>query len=386
MRRLSQTIFVLTCMLYALPLGAQTPCPSLSVVVNTPEDELMLAVNGAEKPEDQIAALEKFAQAHADSKFLPCVYEYLASTNVKLNNFDKAIEWGEKDVAANYDDLNLTINLLKSYVSSGKAADSAFNLINKAPELIKTENNPTRPAKATDEEWQKMQQEAAEQAKEERAYLEYAFFQLLPRVTDPKKRLEDLDGFTKSYPDTPNASQVNFQYQVAYTLAGDAAKSDEYGEKAIAADPNNVEALNLVAYDYSSRHTNLDKAAEYAKKVVSLAPSLKKPEGVPDDQFKTQQNNRLGMAHLTLGYIDFQRAGKTRKVGPAIQEFRTALELLSDANLQGAALFYLGNAYEFEYPPNHKSAIEALTRGSGIQSPWQGQSRDLLAKVKREAG
>ena len=61
MRRLFHTILVVVCFLYALPLGAQTPCPSLSVVVNTPEDELMLAVNGAEKPEDQIAALARLS-------------------------------------------------------------------------------------------------------------------------------------------------------------------------------------------------------------------------------------------------------------------------------------------------------------------------------------
>jgi hypothetical protein len=381
MRRLLQAMLIGS--LVALPLGAQTPCPSLSVVVNTPEDELMLAVNGADKPEDQIAALEKFAQAHADSKFLPCVYEYLTSTNVKVNNFDKAIEWGEKDVAANYGDLNLTINLLKAYVGSGKVNDPAFDLINKAPEQIKSENNPSRPAKATDDEWQKMQQELAEQVKEERAYMEYAFFQLLPRVTDPAKRLQFLDAFMKSYPDTTNVAQINFQYMMANEMTNNSAKADEYGEKTIVTDPNNIEALNLVAYDYANRRINLDKAGDYAKKVVTLVPQMKKPDGATDDQFKGEQNNQLGMAHLTLGYIDFQKAGKTRRVAPAIQEFKTAIDLLGgNPALQGAALFYLGSAYEFEYPPNHKSAAEALQRAVGIQSPWQGQARDLLAKVK----
>ncbi|HKS97013.1 MAG TPA: hypothetical protein VJV74_12895 [Terriglobia bacterium] len=382
MRRFLQALLIGS--LLALPLGAQTPCPSLSVVVNTPEDELMLAVNGADKPEDQIAALEKFVTAHPDSKFMPCVYEYLTSTNVKVNNFDKAIEWGEKDVTANYGDLNLTLNLLKAYVGGGKANDPAFDLINKAPEQIKAENNPARPAKATDAEWQKMQQDQAEQAKEERAYMEYAFFQLLPRVTDPAKRIQDLDAFMKSYPDTTNVAQVNFQYMMAYEMTNNAAKADEYGEKAIAADGNNIEALNLVAYDYANRRANLDKAVEYAKKVVTLTPQMKKPDGATDDQFKTQQNNQLGMAHLTLGYIDFQKAGKTRRVAPAIQEFKSAIDLLGgNPPLQGAALFYLGSAYEYEYPPNHKSAAEALERSAGIQSPWQGQAKDLLAKVKK---
>src|SRR5437879_3938245 len=188
MRKSLPSFLLALCLGWALPIAAQTPCPSFSVVVNTPEDELMLALNGAEKPEDQIAALDKFAQAHPDSKFMPCVNEYYTSTYLKMNNLDKAIEYGEKDVAANYADLNLTVNLLKAYVGSGKAGDAAFTLIAKAPELIKTEDNPTRPAKATDEEWQKMQAEIAEQGKEERAYMEYAFFQLLPRVTRSEER------------------------------------------------------------------------------------------------------------------------------------------------------------------------------------------------------
>src|SRR5207249_7183471 len=36
----------------------------------------------------------------------------------------------------------------------------------------------------------------------------------------------------------------------------------------------------------------LDKAAEYAKKVVSLVPAMKKPEGVPDDQ--RSEERRVG--------------------------------------------------------------------------------------------
>ncbi|PYV27269.1 MAG: hypothetical protein DMG24_05005 [Acidobacteria bacterium] len=342
----------------------------------------MLAVNGAEKPEDQIAALEKFAQAHADSKFLPCVYEYLTAVNVKLNNFDKAVEWGEKDVAANYGDLNLTINLLKAYVSSGKAGDAAFDLITKAPDQIKAESNPSRPAKATDEEWQKMQQELAEQSKEERAYMEYAFFQLLPRVTDAGKRLQYLDAFMKAYPDTTNAAQVNFQYYIAYAMSNNPAKADEYGEKAIAADPNNVEYLDTVANDYATRMVNLDKAAGYAKKVLELALNMKKPDGISDEQFKTARNNQTGLAHATLGYVAYLKGQKTHRVGPAIPEYKTAVELLSDPTLQARTFYYLGYAYEVISPPNHRLAAEALTRAASISSPWQGQAQQLLAKVK----
>jgi hypothetical protein len=387
MRKLLQAVLVIGLFLCALPSAAQTPCVGFSVVTNTPEDQLMLAVNGADKPEEQIATLEKFAQEHADSKFLPCVYEYLTATNVKMNNFDKAVEYGEKDLAANYLDLNLAINLLKAYIGTGKPSDSAFDVIAKAPDLIKKEMTPSKPGNISDADWQKMQEEAAASAKDDRAFMEYAFFQLISRVSDANKRLQYLDSFMQAYPDTANAAQANFQYFVAYSMLNNMAKADEYGEKAAAADPPNILALNLVADSYATRQINLDKAAAYATKALNLATNMKKPEGESDERFKAEQNNALGLAHLTLGYVAFQRASKTKKVGPAIQDLSAAADLLkANPEYQGKALFLLGNAYEFEYPPNHRLAIDALTRASGLQSAFAAPSRDLLAKVKKAAG
>lgn len=378
MRKLIDAVLLAGCLSYACPLAAQLNC---TVVVNSPEDQLMLAVNGADNPQDQVSALDKYVQAHADSTFMPCVNASYTAAYLKLNNFDKAIEYGEKDFTANTADINVMLNLLRAYVGAGNASDAAFDIINKVPDEIKKESNPSRPEKMNDADWQKAQQDLAEQTKDERAYGEYAFFQLLPRVTEPTKQIQFLDSFMTSYPDTPNVSQVNFQYFIAYKRANNAAKADEYGEKSIASDPNNVATLNLVADDYATRQTNLDKATQYATKVLQLAPAMKKPDGMTDADFKTNQNNQLGLAHTTLGYIAFLKAGKTRKVAPAIQEFKTAVDLLgANPELQGKALYFLGSAYEFEYPPNHKAAADALGRVAG---PWQGQAQGLLAKVKK---
>ena len=113
---------------------------------------------------------------------------------------------------------------------------------------------------------------------------------------------------------------------------------------------------------------------------------MKKPEGVTDEQFASSQKLQQGMADLTLGYIDFQRAAKTRKVGPALQELKAAVDLLgSSPELQAQALYYLGNAYEFMFPANHAAAIEALTRAADLQSSVQGLARDLLAKARKAA-
>jgi tetratricopeptide (TPR) repeat protein len=386
MRKLSYALLVGGWLVWACPLRAQQPCPSFSIMIDSPEDKLTLAIINAENPQEQVAALDSFVKENPGSKFMPCVYEYYTSAYLKLSNNDKVIEYGEKDLAENYQDLNLMLNLARAYSSSGKASDAAFDIILKIPDQIKAESNPSRPAKATDQEWQKMQQELVEQSKSYRETAASAFFALLQRLTDGKKAVDVLDRFAKVFPEEAekDSGRVNFNYFLAYKLANDAAKADECGEKAIAADSNNAVALNLVADYYASRQTNLDKAEDYARKALEVAPSTKKPEGISDDQFTSYRNSLLGMAHLTLGYVAFLKGAKTRKVGPAIQEFKAAADLLSgDPEHQAKTLYLLGYAYEVNAPVDHKSAAEALTRASSIASPWQAPASELLAKVKK---
>jgi len=273
-------------------------------------------------------------------------------------------------------------------VGSGKVADSAFDAINQAPDQIKAENNPAKPPTVTDDDWQKTLQDYAATAKDELAYVVYAFLQLVPRVSDPNKRIEQLDKFAKTFPDDAikNAAQINFDYFIAYRMANKPDKTTEYGEKTIATDPNNLTVHNVLAYDYAVGRTNTDKAVDYANKAIELAQQMKKPEGVSDAQFKQDQDNQLGMAHLSLGYIDFVRAAKTKKLKPAIDELKTAAALLeTNPALQGQALYYLGYAYESGYPANHRAAMEVLGKAANLESPWKTQADELLTKVKKAA-
>jgi tetratricopeptide (TPR) repeat protein len=370
-------------LLGAVGLRAQQPCPRLPVVINTPEDKLMLAVNGADTPQAQVDALTKFATDNADSKFIPCVNEYLTMTYVKLQDFDKAIEAGEKDLAADYLDVNLLLNLLKAYVGAGKPSDNAFDLINKSPQLIHEEIMTTSTGTAAEVE--KAREGAESQAKDIRAYVEYAFFQLLPRVTDPAKRLQDLDTFVKTFPDTTNMNQVNVQYFAAYQMSGDAEKMFQYGEKAVASDPNNVSTLNLVAdADATAKVPHLEQAAQYAQKALDLETKMQKPEGMTDEQFKSSHDLQMGLAHSTLGYVDMQKGARTHRVATAIKEFKDASDLLDEnPALQARALYFLGYSYELEYPANHHLAEEALTKAAGMQTPWQVSAQSLLEKVKK---
>lgn len=383
--------FLVTLGMAALPLGAQQPCPNYSVAVGTDEDRLVLAVNGSENPQDQLAALDKFAQEHADSKFMPCVNEYYAMANLKLKDYDKAIDYGEKDLAANYQDLNLLLTVLRAYAGSTKVSDTAFAAINKVPDLAKTEaGNPSRPVKATDEEWSKIQKDSQELAKDSHDYAVWAFFQLLPRVTDPAKRVEALDNFVKAFPDAEkdNAAQINSAYFQAYQMQGKTDKMVDYGAKTLEADPNNVVVGNTMGliYAFYLSTPSIEKAGDYAKKALAAAEGLKKPDGVDDASFKKEQDTQRGIAHLTLGYVALMKAGRATKFAPIVDELKNSSNLLEgNAALQGQALYYVAFACEKQYPANHHAAMEALDKAVTLPGPFQSQSQALLAKVKAAA-
>ena len=381
-------VFLLVAMsMVTISLWAQQPCPSFSIAVNSDEDTLMLAVNGADSPKDQIAALDKFAQGHADSKFMPCVSEYEAAANLKLKDYDKSIEYAEKDLALNYQDLNLLLTLMRAYASSTKVSDTIFAVINKVPDQVKTEiSTPSRPTKASDEDWVKIQKDAQELAKDSHDYAVWAFFQVLPRVTDPTKRIQALDDFLKTYPDEEkdNAAGVSSAYFQAYQMQGNLDKTVEYGDKVIAADPNNVAALNTVGliYAFYLPQPSPEKGAEYAQKALTAAQARKKPDGVDDAAFNKDQNTQMGMAHLTMGYAALLKGQKTLKLAPAISELKLAGTLLTDnPALQGQALYFLANAYEMG-TPNHRAALDALNKAVSLPGPMQAQASALLAKVK----
>ncbi|MGO8788471.1 MAG: hypothetical protein ACLQVL_13975 [Terriglobia bacterium] len=382
-------VFLLVAMgMATLPLRGQQPCPSFSVAVGTDEDQLVLAINGADNPQDQLAALDKFAKEHADSKFMTCVNEYYSTVNLKLKDYDKSIEYGEKDLAANYQDLNVLLTVLRAYAAGTKVSDTAFAAINKVPDQAKTEvGTPSRPAKATDEEWDKIQKESQELSKDSHDYAVWAFFQLEPRVTDPAKRIEALDNFVKVFPDVEkdNAAQLNHAYFEAYRLQNNLDKTVEYGDKVVAADPNDVVVGNTLGliYAFYIKNPSIDKAAGYAHKALAAAQELKKPEGVDDAAFKKEQDNQVGIASLVLGYAALMKAGRTTKYAPITEQLQTSSNLLEgNAALQGQALYYLAFAYEKQYPANHPAAMSALNKAVALPGPFQSQSQALLAKVK----
>jgi tetratricopeptide (TPR) repeat protein len=145
-----------------------------------------------------------------------------------------------------------------------------------------------------------------------------------------------------------------------------------FGEKALAANPNNLAALLLLAGTYveDPKPGSVAKGAAFAQRAVVAAKA-----DAPDAD-RTRKLS-AGIAHSTLGYADM----KQDKTAAAIAELKSATALLKglDDQQYAVALYRLGFAYAKISRVNE--AREVLMEAVKIPGPVQPLSQDLLAKV-----
>ena len=112
---------------------------------------------------------------------------------------------------------------MRAYAASTKVSDTVFDVINKVPDQAKTEvGTPARPAKATDEEWAKIQKESQELAKDSHDLRRVGVF---PAPAARYRSGETGSGarrLPQGLPDAEkdNAAQVNHAYFQAYRMQG----------------------------------------------------------------------------------------------------------------------------------------------------------------------
>lgn len=380
MRRFLLLVFIGLVTVCVRPLAAQQPCPAFpGVPIGSPEDYLIQYIFEAEDPQERIEILDEYAEENPESNFLPCVQEYYTLYYLQLQDNDNVIEHGEKAAELGKAGFLLYLNLTKAYVGKGGPAERATEVtLISAEQLNKLWNEPP--------ESEEEQAALRENLTDSRSYLEYAFFQMVPRIQDADQRIQFLDQFPERFPESKLQGQLNLQYFAAYKMSNNEPKVIEHGEKAVAASPDDVVTLNLVAEDYANRGKNLEKATEYAEKVLELAPAMERPANIPEESWEGVKSAQLGMAHESLGYIKFREGLPRKRFASAVAEFKTAIELLAkDPFRQTRAKFRLGYTYAaMPATSGLKQALSVLQEVAATSSPWQASAQDVLNKVKTE--
>jgi tetratricopeptide (TPR) repeat protein len=145
-----------------------------------------------------------------------------------------------------------------------------------------------------------------------------------------------------------------------------------YGEKTLAANPNSLPALLLLAGSYvdDAKPGSVAKAITYSQKAISIANA-----DAPDAD--KSRKISAGAAHSIVGYAYM----KQDKTAAAIPELKSAAALLKgqDDSQYSVTLYRLG----FAYAKLNKigDARDVLTEAVKVPGPAQSMAQDLLNKV-----
>lgn len=340
----------------------------ISIAAGTDEDKALQVIGSETDPQKKIVLLQKFNEDYSANK--PAVaygYWQMLQTHQAAGENEKAFAAGEKAAELEPGNLDILVSVcgaaeaLKDY---GKIVDYA----SKGGRAFQGIATQTKPAEISAEEWTTRITQDQAAAKQSYEYLEAAAINALSSESDPKKRLSMIEMFTAGFPNSRFDVQVSQLAMASLQALNDTAKSIEFGERALKANPNSVPTLLLLANALATDPKNAAKGADYAQRAVRLATVG--ADATPE------QKLTAGVARSTLGFALLNQD----KSLAAVPELKQAVELLQgNDSVYEEALYRLGFAYA--KLGRRADAQAALQKCIAIKGPYLAMAQDLLGKV-----
>lgn len=355
-----------------LSLSSFAQLDKIVIPAGTPEDQALTAISNEQDAQKKVAMYEDFVQKFSGN---PAAVAYgnwqIAQSYQTDGNLEKALSYGDKALVGmptNLDILVSQTNVAQQMKSNSKVIDYAT----RGGKAYNSAGQTPKPEGMTDELFASRVAEAEESNKSSYEFLETTAFNAIADEKDAKARMSYIERFTPAFPASRFEEPVT-QYAM-YTLGqlNDSARLFAYGEKALAANPNSMPTLLLLANAYVEdvRPAGWAKAITYSQKVIVLAKA-----DAPDADRSRKLSG--GVAHSSLGWA-YVRQGKFAAAVPELKIAAAALKGQEDVSY-ATALYRLGYAYgKTNRVAEARGVLEEAVK---IPGPYQAPSRDLLATV-----
>ena len=342
------------------------------IPAGTPEDQALTQISSEQDPQKKIAMYQDFLQKFSTNQAAVAYGNWqLSQTYQTAGDLGKALSYGDKALAASPRNLDILVSetsIAQQLKDNGKVIVYAT----KGGEIYNSLDKQKKAEGESDQEFQTRVQEEKTSAKGSYEFLEAAAFNAIVDEPDSKKRMDDIERFTPAFPDSRFQEPVANYAMMALAELKDTPRLIAYGEKTLAANPNSLPTLLLMANTYvdDPKPGSVNEAIHYAQKAIEVANA-----NAPDADNKRKMS--AGVAHSTLGYALM----KQNKTAAAVPELKAATALLKgqDAQSYAVAMYRLG----FAYAKLNKvtEAREVLSEVVKMPGPVQQPAQDLLAKV-----
>jgi tetratricopeptide (TPR) repeat protein len=362
------------CCFFFLAEQAGAQIDKIVIPAGTPEDHDLQSISNEQDAAKKLAMYQEFVQKYSAN---PAAVAYgnwqISQAYQSTGDLNKALDFGDKALTG----APRNLDILVSQASIAQRAKDNVRLIDYAAKggaVCSSVGKQTKPEGMSEEDFSKQISEDKAAIKPSCDFLETAGFNVIAGETDAKSRMAYIETYTAAFPESKFQDQVS-SYAM-YTLGpgqlNDQARLFAYGEKTLAANPNSLPALLLLAGATvdDPRPGSVAKAIEYSQRAIVVAKADDPDAGKP-------RKLAAGAAHSILGYA-YIKQGKT---AASITELKSETGLLKgqDDLQYSIALYRLG----FVYAKLDKvtEAREVLTEAVKIQGPVLGMSQELLAKV-----
>ena len=376
MKRHAGSLVVVVVVFYFVFLtrGVNAQTDKIVIPAGTPEDHDLQAISNEQDAAKKLAMYQDFVQKYASN---PAAVAYgnwqISQTYQATGDLTKALDYGDKALAGAPRNLDILVSQA-SIAQQAKDNPKVIEYAAKGGAVCNSIGKQPKPEGMSDDDFRKQVEEEKNESKNNCDFLESAGFNVITSENDAKSRMADIEKYSAAFPDSKFQDQVS-SYAM-YTLGpgqlNDQARLVAYGEKTLAANPNSLPALLLLAGAYvdDPKPGSVAKAVTYSQKAIAVAKA-------DDPNADKTRKVSAGAAHSVLGYAYI----KQDKTAAAIPELKAAAALLKgqDDQQYAIALYRLGFAYAKLSRVNE--AREVLMEAVKISGPVQGMSQDLLNKV-----
>lgn len=347
-----------------------------TINTETPEGQLLQQIGEEEDAAKKLALLEKFAAEYPKHEAIAWVYAQMVPVASKVNQFDKAMEAGEKLLALDPGDLE-TAHLALKAAEAKKDPSALIQWASKVSQAARKVAQTPKPSEEDEvEDWKT----AVDFAKQLDVYTEYSLYALALQTTDIKARIALIEALEQQNPESQYLPQIANLRFVAYLQAGQNEKAVALAEKILEKDQSNEDMLLAVADHYRINKKDPEKVLEYCAKALELVAAKPRPEGVTEAAWETRKKQLAGRAHYVAGLTHIARSNWAQ----ADKELRAALPGIQDTPaITAETLFYLGLANfrlgERDCEPSRiLDAVNFTKQAAAIQGPYQAPARTNL--------
>jgi tetratricopeptide (TPR) repeat protein len=342
------------------------------IPAGTPEDQALTAISNEQDTQKKLAMYQDFLQKFSAN---PAAVAYgnwqISQSYQTAGDLQKALEYGDKALVGSPHNLDILVSqagIAQQLKDNAKVLDYST----RGGELYNSIAKQAKPEGISDQEFAQRIDEEKSAAKSSDEFLEAAAFNAIAEEPDAKKRMAYIERFTPAFPNSRFQEQIASYAMISLSDLKDTPRLISYAEKTLAADPNNLPALLLLAGTYADdpKPGSVTKAVTYAQKAIEAAKA-----DAPDADRSRKVS--AGVAHSTLGYAYM----KQDKTAAAIPELKSASALLKgqDDQQYAIAMYRLGFAYA--KLSRVSEAREVLQEAIKIPGPVQQPAQDLLLKV-----